>query len=110
MKIPNADRAVVAPDKLCQYLLNPAHRRGGPKARLLLSMGYSADAWERLEADIRTCHLAAEVASEADSDYGRRYEIVAPLPGPSGRAVTFRSVWQIDAGTDYPRLITMYPE
>ncbi len=28
MKIPKADKAVIATDKLCDYLLNPAHRRG----------------------------------------------------------------------------------
>ena len=110
MKIPNADKAVIAKDKLCDYLLNPAHRRGGSKAKLLLSMGYAADDWQRLETDLRVHHLAAEVDCETDSDYGKRYEIVAPLPDSSGGQVLFRSIWQIDTGTDFPRLITMYPE
>jgi uncharacterized protein DUF6883 len=42
--------------------------------------------------------------------WGTRYDIVAPLTGPSGDTVMFRSVWQIDLGSDQPRLITMYPE
>lgn len=110
MKIPKADKAVIATDKLCDYLLNPVHRRGGSKAKLLLSMGYSEDDWQRLESDLRVHHLAAEVDCETDSDYGHRYEIVAPLPGLGGGQVLFRSIWQIDIGTDFPRLITMYPE
>ncbi len=110
MKIPKADKAVIAKDKLCDYLLNPVHRRGGSKAKLLLSMGYSGDDWQRLESDLRVHHLAAEVDCETDSDYGNRYEIVAPLPGLSGGLALFRSIWQIDTGTDFPRLITMYPE
>ena len=97
-------------DKLCDYLLNTAHRRGGSKAKLLLSMGYASDDWQRLETDLRVHHLAAEVDYETDSDYGKRYEIVAPLPDLSGGQVLFRSIWQIDTGTDFPRLITMYPE
>jgi len=28
MWIPNADMAIIAPEKLRDYLLNPAHRRG----------------------------------------------------------------------------------
>ena len=76
MKIPKADKAVIATDKLCDYLLNPVHPRGGSKARLLRSMGYSGDDWQRLESDLRVHHLAAEV----------------------------------DFETDFPRLITMYPE
>ena len=110
MMIPNADKAVIAKDKLCEYLLNPVHRRGGSKAKLLLSMGYSGDDWQRLESDLRVHHLTAEVDCETDTDYGKRYEIVAPLPGLGGGLVLFRSIWQIDIGTDFPRLITMYPE
>lgn len=52
----------------------------------------------------------AGVARTVDTDYGIRYEIVAPLAGPNGRMATFRSIWQMDTGTDYPRLITMVPE
>ncbi len=110
MKIPNADKAVIAEDKLRTYLLNVTHRRGGSKARLLVSMGYAPDDWQRLETDIREGHLTADVDQLAESDYGTRFEIVAPLIGPTGRSVNFRSIWQIDLGTDYPRLITMYPE
>lgn len=40
MRIPNADQAIIAPEKLRDYLLNPAHRRGSAKARLLLACGY----------------------------------------------------------------------
>jgi hypothetical protein len=110
MKVPNADQAVIAQDKLCNYLLNVSHRRGASKARLLMAMGYRIDNWQRLEADIRTQHLTQEVDSVVDTDYGPRYEIVASLLGPAGWSATFRSVWQIDTGTVMPRLITMHPE
>ncbi len=109
MKVPNADQAVITEDKLRNYLLNVNHRRGASKARLLLSMGYGPDAWQQLETDLRDQHLSLEVSEETDTEYGRSYAIVAPLRGPAGRIVRFRSVWQIDAGTETPRLITMYP-
>lgn len=110
MKIPNANKAVIAQEKLCDYLLNPVHRRGGSKAKLLLSMGYTANDWQSLDTELRSRHLAADVDCESLSDYGIRYEIVAPLPDSGGGLVLFRSIWQIDSGTDIPRLITMYPE
>ena len=103
MKIPHADQAIIAQEKLCEYLLNPAHRRGGSKAKMLLSIGYRVKLWQQLEADLRAYHLTAEVESEEDTDYGTCYVVIAPLPGPNGLTVTFRSVWQIDTGTDYPR-------
>jgi hypothetical protein len=110
MKLPNADRALIAQDKLCNYLLNIDHEWGGSKAKLLVAMGYRHDDWQRLAADLRAQHLTVDVARVADTDYGPRYEIVAALLGPVGRTVTFRSVWQIDTGAEVPRLITMYPE
>lgn len=57
MKLPNRENAVIAPDKLTDYLLNVEHKRGGAKARLLVQFG-----------------------------------------------------WQIDDGTDFPRLITLFPD
>jgi hypothetical protein len=110
MKLPNAESAIIAPEKLNQYLLNVAHRRGGSKARVLLSLGYSAAEWQRLEANLRSQHLSADVELQIDTEYGERYEIVAPLAGPNGRSIVFRSIWQTDTGTDCPRLITMFPE
>ena len=110
MKLPNAENAVIAEDKLRDYLLNPGHRRGGSKARLLILLGYSAENWQQLEAHLRTQHLPCDVAEIAETDWGMRYEIVAPLVCPSGESVNLRSIWQVDIGTDAPRLITMYPE
>jgi hypothetical protein len=109
MLIPNADKAIISPEKLRDYLLNPAHRRGVPKARSLLSCGYRADAWQILEADLRTQHLTLDFAVIKDDPYGKRFEIHGPLNTPSSRQVIIRTIWQIDRGTDVPRLITMYP-
>ena len=50
MTIPNAERATISPEKLAGYLLNLSHRRGGAKARLLLSFGYRSDNPQALEA------------------------------------------------------------
>ena len=109
MLIPNAEHAIVAPEKLRDYLLNLSHRRGSAKARQLHGFGYRTDAWQVLEADLRAQHLTAPVTTVTVNRYGRRYEIRAALMTPSGRSVVFESIWQIDNGTDVPRFITMYP-
>ncbi len=44
MKIPNANRAVVDINKLCNYSLNPTHRTGKHKARIFAaSLSITAD-------------------------------------------------------------------
>ena len=39
MTVPNAERAVIAVEKLTEYLLNMSHKRGAAKARLLVGVG-----------------------------------------------------------------------
>ena len=109
MKVPNADRAVIAADKLTGYVLNVSHKRGGPKARLLLSLGYRSDNPQSLESDLRFQHLSLEVTRTHQNAYGVVYEVEGPIATPNGRTVRFCSVWQVDTGTDVPRFITMYP-
>ncbi len=110
MRIPNADKAIIEQQKIVLYLLDADHPEGGPKARLLLSFGYSVAHWQKLDADLRSMHLIEDFVATSNTVWGTRYEIVAPITGPSGDTLLFRSVWQIDLGTDVPRLITMYPE
>jgi hypothetical protein len=108
MTVPNADRAIIAPDKITWYLLNVSHKRGGPKARLLLSVGYRPDDPQRLESDLRTQHLSLDVTRTSENAYSVVYEIEGPIRTPGGRNVRFCSIWQVDTGTDVPRFITMY--
>jgi hypothetical protein len=92
MDLPNAKNAIIAEDKLAGYLLDLAHRRGGSKARLLESLSYKAHHWQRLADDLRQQHLTAEVIEQRDTICGRRYDIVAPLTGPSGDTIMFRII------------------
>jgi len=110
VKLPNPQRAVIAPDKLVRYLLNTEHKRGGHKARVLADFGYDAALWQRLQSDICRFHLNADVEAVRQTSYGTRYEIRAPLQTPSGRVLIVRTVWQIDEGMDFPRLITLFPD
>lgn len=109
MPIPNADLAIIAVNKLTGYLLNASHRRGGAKARLLISLGYQATVPERLAADLREQHLSLDATRTSLNEYGVSYRIEGEIVTPCRRSVRFCSIWQVDTGTDRPRFITMYP-
>jgi hypothetical protein len=64
---------------------------------------------QALEADLRAQHLSLDVTGTSTNAYGVVYEIEGAITTPSGRAVRFCSVWQIDTGAEVPRFITMYP-
>jgi hypothetical protein len=109
MTVPNADRAIIADEKLTGYLLNLSHKRGAAKARLLLSLGYRPETPQTLEADLRGQHLSLDVSRTSTNAYGVVYEIEGPITTPSGKTVPFCSIWQVDTGPEAPRFITMYP-
>lgn len=109
MPIPNADRAIIAVEKLTAYLLNASHKRGSAKARLLIALGYKPTVPERLVADLRAQHLSLDAAQSAPNAYGVGYRIEGDVATPSGKSVRFCSIWQIDTGSETPRFITMYP-
>jgi hypothetical protein len=110
MKIPNSDRAIIEPSKLTEYLLNTEHKRGSAKAKLLIYFGYSPENWQQLESDIRKFHLDVDVNVVKETAYGMRYEVSANLLTPINRQLLVKTVWQVDTGTDFPRLITLVPD
>lgn len=50
--LPNADRAIIEPAKLRDYLLSEMHPVGRFKARFFHALGYEADAWKLLHDDL----------------------------------------------------------
>jgi hypothetical protein len=83
LHIPNADRAVIESAKLYAYLLSRNHPIGRFKATFFLTLGYSSDNWQQMEADLRR--------------------------QPSGRSAEVVSVWVVRTGEDFPRFVTAYP-
>ena len=108
--IPNADQAVIEPEKLYGYLLAPSHPIGRFKAAFFLTLGYTSDNWRRLDADLRSQHLSQESTLEASAMYGQKYTIRARLEGPSGASADTVSVWVVRTGEEFPRFVTAYPE
>ena len=75
MTLPNADRAVIDPAKIRDYLLAATHPVGRFKARFFVSLGYAADQWERLQEGICAVARSETVSAETASTYGRKFEV-----------------------------------
>jgi len=110
LPIPNADRAVIEPTKLHDYLLSRTHPIGRFKAAFFQALGYSSEDWRQLEADLRSQHLPKGAAADEPTPYGRKYVIRATLIGPGGASAALVSVWVVRAGEDFARFVTEYPE
>jgi hypothetical protein len=109
MILPNAYLAVVAPEKIVDYLLNPAHPDNGGKAAFFLSMGFTANGWAILAESFTQLALHTPVTSCVKSVHGEKYVIDGTIQTPRGVRPRVRTIWIIDSGAANPRLVTAYP-
>jgi len=109
MKLPAAERAVIAPAKIRDYLLSTSHPVGRFKALFFSSLGYTSANWRRLEEDLLSLAVSGDAELGKDSPYGQKYEVHGILRGPSGRSAGVLTVWIISFGGDMPELVTAFP-
>jgi hypothetical protein len=109
MRLPNAAHARADQSKIRDYLLDPAHRSGGSKARLFGRFGYGRDQWEDLRMDLLRHAVTGQVVAEVPTDYGRKYLVRGSFESRSGRFIELLTIWIIDDGEDSPRFVTAYP-
>ncbi len=109
MRLPNAERAVVDPAKVRDYLLSPDHRDGRSKARFFGALGFTRDTWPQLRDALLAIAWAGEAEPADAGVFGQKYVARGIVQGPAGRAATVVTVWIVLRGDDVPRLVTAYP-
>jgi hypothetical protein len=109
MRLPNAERAIVPPAKIVNYLLSPTHRAGKSKAAFFSGFGFSANDWPAMAAALRRHATDNAVSMTAETAFGVRYVIDGPMRAPDETLLNVRSVWYIDAERDAPRFVTAHP-
>jgi len=109
MKIPAAERAVIAPAKIRDYLLSTSHPVGRFKRPFFSSLGYTSANWRRLEIDLLELAVSGDAELGKQSQYGQKYEIRGILRGPSGRSARVLTVWIIPFGGNAPQFVTAFP-
>ena len=104
----NSDKAVIDPQKITGYALNPEHPVGKNKARVFESaLGMNKSHADDLIAQIKK-GVQNMPAIQGDVDqYGTRFSVDIPIVGPTGTA-TVRTGWIIKEGTDIPALTTLF--
>ena len=106
---PGAERAVVEPAKVRDYLLSSVHPVGRFKAVVFQALGYTAEQWELLRDDLLALALTGSAAPGQASPFGQKYEVSGTLRGPNGQEAQFISVWLAPPGDEAPRFITAFP-
>ena len=109
MKLPGAQKAVIAPAKIQDYLLSTSHPVGRFKEPFFASLGYAVAEWQRLERDLLALAASGEAKPGRQSSYGQMYEIHGTLNGPAGNSAGVLTVWIVRFGSDVPQFVTAYP-
>ncbi len=110
MKLTLADRAIIDPEKLRDYLLSDSHPIGRFKAAFFKSLGFTRDGWRELDRAIRALIAVSEASLVDDTQYGRKYVVTGTLKGTAGRSGRVTTVWIVARGEEMPRFVTAYPE
>ena len=106
-KLPNGEKAVIPLEKLVDYCLNPHHARGKDKARVFASvLGITRSSVNQLLVLVRQSAISGEVTKETVTAFGRYYRVDWPIPLHAG--VVLRTVWEIAAETEVPRLVSAF--
>jgi len=109
MKLPHADHAEVNPGMLGRYLLSESHPVGKGKARFFREGGFDESTVELLAQGLLQIARTQEVVGTSTTVHGEKYILEGELEGPSGRRLRVRTIWIIDRGHEWPRLVTAYP-
>ena len=110
MRLPNGQNARVEREKITDYLLSTTNPRGRNKAVFFLSFGFSTEHWQAFAEALRLQATDLEVVKVLETVHGLRHHVDGVLETPDGRNPQVRTVWQMDVGSDSPRLITAYPQ
>lgn len=102
-RIPRAEKAQIPDAKVVKYLLKPESKH----YEEFVSVGYSRDDPDRLKTDLFNGLQNNEAKIYEANDRGNTsFEVDMTLGITTKKR--FRTAWQIDKGTDFPRFITAY--
>jgi hypothetical protein len=107
MKLPNADSAVVGPEKVRDYLVSCTHAEGRWKARGFAELAFGASSSDSLAGELRRVAGSGEVSERMLTIYGSKYVVDGYIRGPAGTGLV-RTIWLLERRSSAPRLITAY--
>lgn len=108
--LPNLEHAVIAIEKLRDYVLNPDHPKGQNKARVFKAMlGIERKHATAFAEIIKETLVRAPAIKNEDSDYGSRWVTHHEIVGINGRPAVVTVAWLFKTEQlEVPVLITCY--
>ena len=106
MKLP--PDGLISTEKITHYLLVPLAR--GDKSAFLSRADYTHDDPEQLLHDLRTQILPLEAVAAGENKFGRYFEVRGVLRGPTGVALSVRTIWMTEHLSGSTKFVTLIPD
>lgn len=103
------DAYAVGLAKILNYLLDPRHPVGGPKAIFFFGQGFAADRPDELAGALVDHAMRSSWRVATTTPYGIKFTFEGPLVTPSGKTPTVRSVWRQPHTGGPASFVTAYP-
>jgi hypothetical protein len=109
VRLPNAEKAIIDPRKIRDYLLSSVHPVGRFKSHFFGRLGFSGETWHEFRRQLEGIALHEDAEISGRTDYGQKYIVRGTIAGMAG-SVKVLTVWIVLDGEDVPRFVTAYPE
>ena len=111
--MPNHQQAITPPKKFIEYSLD----YDNPNSRGKAEVYEKALGFNKSNADLLIEQIDSAVKNESvspikisETEYGTKYKYSIPVKGVNGQIRNVTAVYQIDKGSEIPRMITNYVE
>ncbi len=111
--MPNHQQAVTPKEKFIEYSLNPDNPNARGKAEAYeKALGFNKNNADELIVQIEEAIKNESVSPIhiSETEYGMKYKYSIPVKGVNGQIKNVIAVYQIDKGSQVPRMITNYVE
>ena len=113
VQMPNYQNAITPKEKFIDYSLDYQNPNASGKAEVYeRTLGFTKDNSELLinQIDDAICGGKVSPYEISESVFGTKYKFRIPVKGVNGQIKDVIAVYQIDTGTDVPRMVTNYVE
>lgn len=83
LKLPNADRARISPEKVVDYLLSPLHPSGASKARFFQELGFTPEKGPVLVRALLNIADDGEVTETVGTPFGTKHVVILVTAYPT---------------------------
>jgi hypothetical protein len=96
MKLPNANQAAVAREKIVDYLLDPAHPDNGGRTEFFTQHGFHRERREVPAAALKALAVESGLTVASRVTARQKYVIAGQIQSPGGKSPMVQTIWIVD--------------